>query len=133
MLAYKNFILFSLFVSTLIGLGQFFFPAYVLNFSWLVYLFFVFLTFVTEFLVKRGVQKGDNYDFYNSVMGSFSIRLLLSAIVLFAYYFKIEEDQLQFTITFFVLYFLFTSFEISSLVSILQHNQKSVSQSDEKI
>jgi hypothetical protein len=123
----------SIAVVFVLGIFQMFLPAYVHPFSWYSLLYFVSLTFLTDFMIRLGIKKAEAWDFYNFTMSSMGIRLLLSAGVLFLYYYLVKENRILFTATFFIFYFLFTAFEIRNLLSILPHEQKSIRKTDEKV
>lgn len=81
----------------------------------------------------KGTNSDDPYDFYNSTMSSVAIRLLVSAGILFGYYYNVKENQFPFTFTFFILYFLFTGFEIRLQLSKLRQKKGSSDNTNEKV
>jgi len=82
------------------------------------------ITWLSGKLILKGAG-GDAYDFYNAFMGNATIRILAASFGLLIYFHFVKENQMTFAILFFVLYFLFTTFEIIALLSILQAQKKS--------
>jgi hypothetical protein len=99
---------------------QLFVPQTVYLYSWLLFIYLASLTALSYYLIHSGLQTKDAYDFYNASMGSTAIRLLLSATLLFLYFYFFKENQLHFTLTFFALYLVFTIFEINALLKKVQ-------------
>ncbi|TXK37175.1 hypothetical protein FVR03_15880 [Pontibacter qinzhouensis] len=98
-------------------------PGLVHAYIWYMLAFFVFVTGFAYYITNLGVeQDADNFQvYYFSAMG---FRLLLCIAVIFAYVYIIGEQQLQFVLNFFILYFLFTGFEIYSLLANLRPHLK---------
>ena len=99
--------------------------------TWWVLAYNLLLCMMSYFLVKKGMA-GDHYDFHNAFIGNTTIRLLLSAILFLVYFLNVKENRLSFVITFFVFYFIYTVFEITSLLANLRSNSKRVDNTDEK-
>lgn len=108
-------------------------PQFIHWFTWAILAYFIGVTFLTNFLMGRGTSTDDPYDFYNYTMSSVAIRLLVSAIILFGYYYKFSEHLYLFTFTFFILYFLFTGFEIRLQLFKLRQKQRSSDKTNEKV
>ncbi len=95
---------------------------------WYIYVFFVVITAATFYISRLGVSyDNDNFQLY--YFASMGFRMLLSIGVIFIYVFLFSEGELQFVLNFFVLYFLFTGFEIYSLLSnfapqLKKHNEE---------
>ena len=100
-------------------------------FTWWILLYHVVLTLGSFLMVNKGL-KGDGFDFYNQFMGNAAIRLLLSAAVIFFYFYKVKIENVGFTITFFIFYFTYTIFEIKYLLANLRQNSESLAKKDEK-
>lgn len=99
--------------------------------TWWILLYNVLLAVGSFFMIKKG-SKGDNYDFYNYFMGNTAVRLLLSATLFLIYFLNVKENRIQFIITFFSFYFIYTVFEIKSLLANLRSNSERVDNKDEK-
>jgi hypothetical protein len=82
-------------------------------------------------MVHKGIQ-GDGFDFHNRFMGNSAIRLLLTAVILFLYFYKVKVESVNFVMTFFVFYFIFTIFEIKYLLANLRQNPESIDKQHEK-
>nr|WP_246597000.1 hypothetical protein [Pontibacter aydingkolensis] len=92
-------------------------------FIWYIFGFFVFVTALTFYISRLGISYDkDNFQLY--YFGSMGFRMILSIGVIFVYVFLFSENELQFVLNFFVLYFLFTGFEIYSLLANLRPNLK---------
>ncbi len=120
---FKQLALITLVVITAIVALDHFWPGTVLPITWYLLAYFVVITLATHALVNRGLHS-DALDFSNRTMGATGIRLFVSAGILFYYYWQVKDQnqRIHFTITFFVLYFLFSGFEIQSLLSKLRRN-----------
>ena len=101
-------------------------------YTWYILLYHLGLTTFSFFMLKKGVKSNDGFEFYNHFMGNVAIRLLLSAAVLFIYYFKVKVENVSFTITFFTFYFTYSVFEIKYLLANLRPNSESDKQTNEK-
>jgi hypothetical protein len=93
---------------------------------WVILVFFIFITAFTFYVTWWGAsQDQDNFQLY--YFASMGFRLILSIGVIFGYIYLVRERQIQFVLNFFVLYFLYTAFEIYSLLSNLRpHSKKRV-------
>jgi hypothetical protein len=88
---------------------------------WLILVFFVFVTGFTYYITQLG-YKNDPEHFQAYYFASMGLRMLLSIGVVVLYIFFYEEGRLSFVFNFFALYFLFTGFEIYSLLANLRPN-----------
>jgi hypothetical protein len=88
---------------------------YLNDYAWYVLLYMVSLSTLTFFLREKGLKTGDPHDVYNYAMVATTIRLLVSAVVLFLYFLIVKENLGTFIFIFFVHYFIYTAFEIKSL------------------
>ena len=121
---YRNLaILTAVLIPLLAFVQQFTGDALVHAYIWYMLAFFVFVTAFAFYISNLGVeQDADNFQvYYFSAMG---FRLVLSIGVIFAYIYIIGDNQLQFVLNFFILYFLFTGFEIYSLLANLRPHLK---------
>jgi len=98
---------------------------------WWILLYNVLLTAGSFLMLRKGIS-GDEFDFYNNFMGNSAIRLLLSATLILIYFYQVNVENMNFTITFFIFYFTYTIFEIKHLLSNLRANSGRVHKQDEK-
>ncbi len=126
-------VLFSAIITLILVVLSVVSPALIQWFTWATLMYFIGVTFLTNFLMNRGTATNDPYDFYNYTMSSVAIRLLVSAGLLFGYYYKFDQHVYLFTFTFFILYFLFTGFEIRLQLSKLRQKKGSSDNTHEKI
>ncbi|WP_439880616.1 hypothetical protein ACSX1A_15855 [Pontibacter sp. MBLB2868] len=90
---------------------------------WYIFAFFVVVTAGTFYITRLGISYDeDNFQLY--YFGSMGFRMILSIAVIFIYVYLFSENELQFVLNFFVFYFLFTGFEIYSLLANLRPNLK---------
>jgi hypothetical protein len=90
---------------------------------WYILGFFVFVTGFTFYLTQLGYKNDpENFQVYYFASMGFLFVLSIGVISLYAYFFK--EGRLQFVFNFFVLYFLYTGFEIYSLLANLRPHLK---------
>lgn len=82
-----------------------------------IYLFFVMLTLVLFLLLSRSLE-GRFSRFVNTYMIATVLKLLLMIIILVVYVILNKQDAVAFLITFFIMYILFTAFEVVSFYSI---------------
>ncbi|GAB3824144.1 hypothetical protein [Pontibacter rugosus] len=88
---------------------------------WYILLFFVLITGFTYYLIQLGFTNDpDNFQAYYFASMGFRMVLSIGVIALYAWFFK--EGRLSFVFNFFALYFLFTGFEIYSLLANLRPN-----------
>lgn len=93
---------------------------------WFILTFFIFITAVTFYVTWWGAREDqDNFQLY--YFASMGFRLILSIGVIFVYVYLATEGEVQFVLNFFVLYFVYTAFEIYSLLTNLRpHSKKQV-------
>ncbi len=125
---FRPLLLFSLSIGFVLLIMQFL-TGLVFPYTWALWAFFVVLTSISHLLLSKGVGD-DPFDFYNNTMGSFAIRLFVSASILLAFFYYFPQDRLPFAVTFFIFYFLFTGFEMKTLLSKL--HQKNTPTGHEK-
>jgi hypothetical protein len=125
---FRNLLIFTGVVSIGIGLlSHYTGIALVHPLIWYILLFFVVVTALAYYVSRLGVSYDpDNFQLY--YFGSMGFRMILSIAVIFIYVFMYSENELQFVFNFFVLYFLFTGFEIYSLLAnfaphLKKHNE----------
>ena len=88
-------------------------------YTWYILAFFVFVTVFTYQLTKKGYQE-DEENFQLYYFGSMAFRVVMCLAVVVLYILFAEDRHLQFTLNFFVLYFIFTGFEIYSILTNLR-------------
>lgn len=86
-----------------------------------IYLFL--LSLLSYYIVARN-EPEDGFVLNNRIMGSITIRLLLSGAVLIGYYYAVGEGNISFTGNFFLFYLFYTWFEIRALLSNLRANSR---------
>jgi len=92
-------------------------------FPYLIVVFLLVYNFSFHLLSRVAHQNFRRFLNLNMIL-TFAKLLLMMAVVL-AYLFFIRVDILQFIISFFVLYLLFTSLEVASVVPEVRKNQQS--------
>jgi hypothetical protein len=124
----RNLLIFTGVVSVTIGLLSYYTgTALVHPFIWYILGFFVVVTTGAYYITRLGISYDkDNFQLY--FFGSMGLRMILSIGVIFVYVFLFSENELQFVFNFFVLYFLFTGFEIYSILAnfapqLKKHNE----------
>ena len=85
------------------------------NFTWLSIAFFFTLTIITGYIGFRSLEKSA-YGFVASVNGIVLIKLLLCVGFVIAYLVIARPHAPDFVISFFILYIIYTVFEIRELV-----------------
>ncbi len=90
---------------------------------WYMLLFFVFVTGFTYYIIAMG-SKSDPGNFQMYYFGSTAFRVLMCMGVIFIYVYFAGERELQFTLNFFLLYFVYTGFEIYHILTNLRRNSK---------
>ena len=93
------------------------------DYVWYINIFFLVLTWLTHWLSKKGVD-GDPLDFSNYFLSASAIRLLLSAAILVGYFYLVNFENVTFLVNFFIIYLLYTGFEIITLLTNLRPNSK---------
>lgn len=89
------------------------------SYIWYMLLFFVFITGFTYYLTQLGYKNDpENFQVYYFASMGFRVVLSIGVVALYVWFFK--EGRLQFVFNFFALYFLFTGFEIYSLLANLR-------------
>ncbi|MCS7019096.1 MAG: hypothetical protein RMJ87_06130 [Cytophagales bacterium] len=111
----------------LLGLWQ---AQWIVAYSWYLLGYFFVITLLTYYLLYQ--SKHAPLDFPNYTLGATAVRLFVSAVILgiFFWYEKEPTMRWHFTVTFFVMYFLFTAFEIKSLISNLRQNSGKADKKD---
>ena len=90
---------------------------------WWMVGFFVFVTGFAHYVAHMGL-KHDQEHLHAYYYASMGVRMVFVIIAIFIYRYFNEERVIQFVFNFFVLYFIYTGFEIYSLLSNLRQNSK---------
>lgn len=87
---------------------------------WFIFSFFIILTIAFHFFIMKAAM-GRPQSFVTFYMGSTALRMMLCLIVIVAYRFIDKPNIIPFAIAFILHYFLFTIFEVTTL---LRHFRK---------
>jgi len=90
--------------------------------TWAMIAYFFGITIISHKIMEQGTASKDPIDTYNATMGTTAIRLFVSLAIVIVYIYLFKENKYNFAFTFFILYFLFTAFEIKTLLSKLHGN-----------
>ncbi len=90
--------------------------------TWAMIAYFFGITLLSHQIMEKGTASKDPIDSYNATMGATAVRLFLSLIIVIVYIYLFKENKYNFAFSFFILYFLFTAFEIRTLLSKLRQN-----------
>jgi hypothetical protein len=91
--------------------------------TWISQFLLFGLIVLTYFIASKGL-KNKAQDFHIYYMGSMAIRFLISVFYLFLIVYFYLDQAMVIVINFFLLYFVYTSFEIYSLLSNLRAENK---------
>jgi len=78
---------------------------------------FLFLTYGVHFFLIKSSKDQDPKKFNNIYMMTFTIKMVCYLVFIFIYLLNHKENRITFIIAFAILYFIFTSLEISSILS----------------
>lgn len=87
-------------------------PAYVNSATWMIYSYFIALTFAFHFGLVRS-SRGKPAEFIRYYMASTTLKLMLHMGVVLLYSLFNRKLAVLFIITFLVFYLLFTAFEVA--------------------
>lgn len=82
---------------------------------WFIFSFFIILTIAFHFFIMKAAT-GRPQSFVTFYMGSTALRMILCLIVIVAYRFIDKPNIIPFAIAFILHYFLFTIFEVTTLL-----------------
>lgn len=105
-------LIFSIVVAGLAALFQWLVPAYASPALPFIVLFFFVITLFTIFVVLRDDQGKDGQRFVSGYMLSRIIKLFSCLLFLFLYILINKQDAWKFAISFVIIYFLFSIFEV---------------------
>ena len=119
---YRNFILLFLGVSILIYVGIWLKWPWIHPYVWGIQFYFLVITLLTHFISSKGLKKITEFHIF--YMASMGIRFLVSLFFIFLCLWFSEGGHIAFVVDFFILYFLYTSFEIYFLLTNLRPDLK---------
>lgn len=125
----KPLIVFLILCAAVIGLSLWLPAMYLLPDINLLIYFFAIATFLACGLAMWGLQKEGNEGVL-VVMSAFVIKLLTCLVFVLVYLHKNQVDKILFVSNFFVLYILFTLFEMYSLLANLRHQKNKIETSN---
>ncbi len=105
-------LIFSIVIAGLAALFQWLVPAYASPALPFIVLFFFVITLFTIFIVLRDDQGKDGQRFVSGYLLSRIIKLFSCLLFLFLYILINRQDAWKFGISFIILYFLFSIFEV---------------------
>jgi len=105
-------ILFSAIIAGLVVVFQWLFPQYASPALPFIVLFFFIITLLTMFIVLRDDKGKEEKKFVSSYMLSRVIKLLSCLVFLLVYVLVNKEDAIRFAISFLLVYFLYSIFEV---------------------
>lgn len=109
-------------ISLLVALLQVWHVPYVNPYIWTIQAFYFTVCLLSHFISEKGLK--NKPDFHIFYMASMGIRFLLSLIFLFAAAYLLKGGTITFVVNFFILYLLYTSFEIYFLLRNLRPDFK---------
>jgi len=90
---------------------------------WYILAYVVAIMYLSHITITYGFGKSP-FDVQNFFMLGTGIKLLLSAVVLFLYFYIVKSNSVSFLLNFFVLYFVYSFFEIKTLLLSLHPHSK---------
>lgn len=114
-------LIFTSIIIVIAGVLQFSSPL-IFPHTWAMIAYFFGVTLLSHKIMTQGTASKDPIDSYNATMGASAIRLFLGLAIVITYIYLFKENKYNFAITFFILYFLFTAFELRTLLSKLRQS-----------
>ncbi|MDR2978978.1 MAG: hypothetical protein LBV02_00830 [Bacteroidales bacterium] len=105
-------LIFSIIIAALSVLFQYFFPECATPTLPYIVIFFFFITLFSLYVVLRNDHKKENRAFMSGYMLSRIVKFTSCLLFLFLYIFLRKDDGIRFAISFIVIYFLYSGFEI---------------------
>ena len=120
----KSFLLKFFIFSFLIALGNYFWnnfipEKYIVPGLWFSYAFFIVITLSFHF-ISMNAAKGRPQNFIRFYMGATALKMFLCVLIVLVYIFKDKPTATPFALGFFAQYFLFSIFEVTSLLKLLR-------------
>jgi|SRR6185437_1873543 len=119
---YKSFFIIYIIICGLIVVGKQLGIAFIHPYIWLIQFYFLVITLLTHFISSKGLKKITEFHIF--YMASMGIRFLVSLVFIFVSLWFSEAGRIFFVVDFFILYFLYTSFEIYFLLTNLRPDLK---------
>ena len=120
----KSLVFFTVIVACFTGLMQNAQHKFVLNnLVWVALTYYFLLSLVTGIITQSGMKK-DNKTFITRTYGAIGIRFIFSICPLLIYLLFSPGREMPFIVSYILMYFLFTSFEIYFLVITLRPDSK---------
>jgi hypothetical protein len=120
----RNLLILTLLVGLAMGMLIYFLDYKVVHpYAWYILAFFALITLGTYYAIRKGTE-ADPGAFQLYYFGSSVFRVLLCMMAVFIYVFLASEGELQFVLNFFVIYFIYTGFEIYGILSNLRRISK---------
>lgn len=127
----KKFTLLIISLTFIIGVCETIWAIKVINgFTWYILLYLASLSYFSHRITQKGFSKTP-LDAQNYFMLSSTLKIFLSGIFIFLYFYFIKNEMVTFLLNFFILYFIFSFFEIKTLLLSLHPNSNGDSQRDE--
>jgi len=110
-------IILSIGLAVIIAVVNYFIPLFqpFQNFTWLSLAFFFIVTLLTGYVGLRGLEKSA-HGFVASVNGMVVLKLFMSVIFIITYVVIAKPNSAVFITSFFILYVVFSVFEIRELI-----------------
>lgn len=120
----RQLLIYAAFLAFCGALLYFFLPAGYLTKAFpLLILFFLGLTWMIVRFLLRATEKSF-MKFVNTFMLATGLKLLVLIIIAVAYIFLNRADVIPFLAAFFILYLLFTGFEVYAVITLSKHQKK---------
>lgn len=127
----KKFTLLIIALTFIIGVTETVWGSLLINsYIWHILFYLGTLSFISHKITQKGFSKTP-LDAQNYFMLSSSLKIILSGIILFLYFYFIKNEMVTFLINFFILYFVFSFFEIKTLLLSLHPNSNGDTHRDE--
>lgn len=129
----KKFTLLIIALTFIIGVTETIWGIKLINsFVWHILLYLSALSFISHKITQKGFSKTP-LDAQNYFMLSSTLKIFLSGIIIFLYFYFVKNQMVTFLINFFILYFVFSFFEIKTLLLSLHPNSNGDSHKNEII
>lgn len=113
-----EFLGFTLFVFGLIQVFSYYKSEWVSDIYWVILGFFVLISLIAHFVAQIGVKNREDFHMYYFV--SMGIRFFISLFFIVLSAILLQDGRVTYVLNFFVIYILYTSFEIYHLIRNLR-------------